>query len=58
MDARFPDPAGFLAGEIEVDTAAIPSMQALGPDARRKLVAGLDRRWRPASPTSPARARS
>ena len=29
MDARFPDPAGFLAGEIEVDTAAIPSMQAL-----------------------------
>ena len=42
MDARFPDPAGFLAGEIEVDTAAIPSMQALGPDARRKLVAGLE----------------
>jgi ubiquinone/menaquinone biosynthesis C-methylase UbiE len=41
MDARFPSPAGFLAGEIEVDTASIPSMQALGPDARRELVAAL-----------------
>ena len=38
-----PTPAGFLAGEIEVDTAAIPSMQALGPDARRELVAALER---------------
>jgi SAM-dependent methyltransferase len=43
MDARFPDPAGFLAGEIEVDTASIPSMQSLGPDARRELVAALER---------------
>ena len=42
MDARFPSPAGFLAGEIEVDTAAIPSMQALGPDARRQLAAALE----------------
>ena len=24
--ARFPDPDGFLAGEIDVDTAAIPAM--------------------------------
>lgn len=41
MDARFPDPGGFLAGEIEVDTAAIPSMQALGPETRRALVEAL-----------------
>jgi ubiquinone/menaquinone biosynthesis C-methylase UbiE len=41
MDARFPDPGGFLAGEIEVDTAAIPSMQALDSAARRDLVAVL-----------------
>jgi hypothetical protein len=40
-DARFPDPAGFLAGEIEVDTAAIPSMQSLGAADRRNLVAAL-----------------
>ncbi|HET9067873.1 MAG TPA: class I SAM-dependent methyltransferase [Amaricoccus sp.] len=43
MDARFPDAQGFLAGEIEVDTAAIPSMQGLGPEARRELVAALGR---------------
>ena len=28
MTARFPNPDGFLAGEIDLDTAAIPSMQA------------------------------
>jgi ubiquinone/menaquinone biosynthesis C-methylase UbiE len=41
MDAIFPDPAGFLAGEIEVDTAAIPSMQALDAGARRELVEAI-----------------
>ena len=42
MDARFPDPGGFLAGEIEVDTAAIPSMQSLDATRRRDLVAALE----------------
>jgi ubiquinone/menaquinone biosynthesis C-methylase UbiE len=43
MEARFPDPDGFLAGEIEVDTAAIPSMQSLGARERSELVAALQR---------------
>jgi hypothetical protein len=38
MTARFPNPDGFLAGEIEVDTAAIPSMQNLSTKARQKIV--------------------
>jgi ubiquinone/menaquinone biosynthesis C-methylase UbiE len=37
MPARFPNPEGFLAGEIDVDTASIPSMQHLS-DAERKEV--------------------
>jgi len=37
--ARFPDPEAFLAGEIAVDTAAIPEMQHLDPSARAELVA-------------------
>ena len=41
MDARFPDPDAFLAGEIAVDTAAIPSMQGLDAGKRRDLVAAL-----------------
>jgi ubiquinone/menaquinone biosynthesis C-methylase UbiE len=41
MDACFPDPGGFLAGEIAVDTAAIPSMQALGESERAALVAAI-----------------
>jgi hypothetical protein len=41
MDARFGEPAGFLAGELEVDTAAIPSMQSLDAAARRDLVAAV-----------------
>jgi SAM-dependent methyltransferase len=41
MTARFPDPEGFLAGEIEVDTAAIPSMQHLDPEARRAITAAI-----------------
>jgi len=35
--ARFPDPEGFLAGEIDVDTAAIPAMQHLDAAARADL---------------------
>jgi SAM-dependent methyltransferase len=42
MDARFPNPAAFLAGEIDVDTAAIPSMQALGAGERAVLVAAIE----------------
>ena len=38
-----PGPGGFLAGEIEVDTASIPSMQSLGRGRRRELVAALRR---------------
>ena len=41
MTARFPNPAGFLAGEIDLDTAAIPSMQHLDTDARQTIVAAI-----------------
>lgn len=41
MTARFPDPDAFLAGEIEVDTAAIPSMQHLDAPARKDIVAAI-----------------
>lgn len=41
MTARFPNPDGFLAGEIEVDTAAIPSMQHLDAQARQTIVAAI-----------------
>jgi SAM-dependent methyltransferase len=41
MTARFPNPAGFLAGEIDVDTAAIPSMQHLDPRSRQEITAAL-----------------
>jgi SAM-dependent methyltransferase len=41
MTARFPDPDAFLAGEIEVDTAAIPSMQHLDAPARQAIVAAI-----------------
>jgi SAM-dependent methyltransferase len=41
LTARFPNPDEFIAGEIEVDTAAIPSMQHLGPQARKAIVAGI-----------------
>jgi len=43
MTARFPNPAGFLAGEIEVDTAAIPSMQHLDAAARREITEALQK---------------
>lgn len=39
--ARFPNPDAFLAGEIDVDTAAIPAMQDLDPAARHALVAAI-----------------
>jgi ubiquinone/menaquinone biosynthesis C-methylase UbiE len=41
MPARFPEPDQFLAGEIDVDTAAIPAMQALDPGERQEIVAAL-----------------
>jgi SAM-dependent methyltransferase len=41
MTARFPNPAGFLAGEIDVDTAALPSMQGLDDEARRAMVEAI-----------------
>lgn len=42
IPSRFPNPAAFLAGEIDVDTAAIPAMQGLAPEARCALVAALE----------------
>jgi hypothetical protein len=41
MTARFPDPEGFLAGEIDVDTAAIPSMQHLDAKERQRITADI-----------------
>jgi ubiquinone/menaquinone biosynthesis C-methylase UbiE len=41
MVARFPDPDAFLAGEIDVDTASIPSMQTLDAQARKALVSAI-----------------
>jgi ubiquinone/menaquinone biosynthesis C-methylase UbiE len=41
MEARFPDPDGFIAGEIDVDTAAIPAMQQLDREARQAIVAAI-----------------
>ena len=39
--ARFPNPDAFIAGEIEVDTAAIPSMQHLDSRNREAIVATI-----------------
>jgi SAM-dependent methyltransferase len=41
ITASFPNPDAFLAGEIDVDTAAIPAMQGLDFDARRDLTAAI-----------------
>ncbi len=41
MTARFPNPEGFLAGEIDVDTAAIPSMQTFDAEARRAIIEAI-----------------
>jgi ubiquinone/menaquinone biosynthesis C-methylase UbiE len=41
LTARFPNPDAFVAGEIEVDTAAIPSMQHLDARARQAIVSAI-----------------
>jgi SAM-dependent methyltransferase len=41
MTTRFPDPDAFLAGEIAVDTAAIPALQQLDPGARRRVTEAI-----------------
>ena len=41
ITAHFPNPDQFIAGEIEVDTASIPSMQHLEPHARKTIVAAI-----------------
>jgi hypothetical protein len=41
LTARFPNPDAFIAGEIEVDTAAIPSMQHLDSQSRQAIVATI-----------------
>ncbi len=41
LTARFPNPDDFIAGEIEVDTAAIPSMQHLDTKAREAIVTAI-----------------
>jgi ubiquinone/menaquinone biosynthesis C-methylase UbiE len=41
--ARFPQPEEFLSGEIELDTAAIPSMQKLDARGRKELVQALQK---------------
>ena len=41
MTSRFPHPDVFLAAEIELDTAAIPSMQNLTPAQRQAMVAAI-----------------
>jgi ubiquinone/menaquinone biosynthesis C-methylase UbiE len=41
ITARFPNPDLFLAGEIDVDTAAIPAMQHLDAAARQELTAAI-----------------
>jgi len=41
LTARFPNPEAFIAGEIEVDTAAIPSMQHLDSRSREAIVAAI-----------------
>jgi len=43
LTARFPNPEAFIAGEIEVDTAAIPSMQHLDSKAREAIVSAITR---------------
>ena len=46
MVARFPDPDVFIAGEIDVDTAAIPAMQQVDAGQRAAIVAELADRMR------------
>lgn len=46
MISRFPDPESFLAGEIAVDTAAIPSMQSLDEQARADIINAISEEMR------------
>ena len=41
MTSRFPDPERFIAGEIDLDTAAIPSMQHLDTQARQAITESI-----------------
>ena len=41
MISRFPDPESFLTGEIDVDTASIPSMQKLNTSMRQALLSAI-----------------
>lgn len=41
ITSRFPNPESFLAGEIELDTAAIPAMQGLTVEERQAMVAAI-----------------
>jgi SAM-dependent methyltransferase len=41
LTARFPNPNAFIAGEIEVDIAAIPSMQHLDSRAQKEIVVAI-----------------
>jgi hypothetical protein len=41
MTARFPDPDGFIAMEVDVLAAAVPSVQHLDPPARAALTAAI-----------------
>jgi len=41
LDAHFPDPASFLAGEIEPELAAIPAMQGMAPEQRQAIAASI-----------------
>lgn len=41
LTSRFPDPEAFLAGEIDVDTAALPAMQHLSPAERSTITASI-----------------
>jgi ubiquinone/menaquinone biosynthesis C-methylase UbiE len=44
VTSHFPNPEGFLAGEIDVDTAAIPAMQHLDARARADMTASIQGR--------------
>jgi len=41
LTARFPNPEQFLEGEIELDTAAVPSMQHLDSQARKAIIEAI-----------------
>jgi len=47
LTARFPNPDDFIVGEIEVDTAAIPSMQHLDSKTRKAIVTAIARDMQP-----------